>query len=134
MGFDVLILNSGEWVLAEELPAEPWHILIYRQRLEKRNELHVWLPRRDTRGSGEYAFLRYWVEGRTRWRVEAPRDPDRPRGLNAPQGASMRLRFTAPDGLVVWAVSSGQKRLGDFTDRELQELRQRATVGPYSRI
>src|SRR5690606_4882270 len=102
-GYDVLVLNSGEWVLADELPAEPWHILIYRQRVERRNELHIWLPRRDARGMGEYAFLRYWVEGRTRWRVEAPRDPDRPRQLGPTPAGATRLRFTAPDGLVLWA-------------------------------
>lgn len=134
MGFEVLILNSGEWVLAEELPAEPWHILIYRHRVERRNELHVWLPRQDSRGSGDYAFLRYWVEGRTRWRVEAPKDPDRLRSTGGPVGQPRRLRFTAPDGLVLWAEAPGQRRLGDFTDRELQTMRQAARVGPYSRI
>ena len=33
MGLDVLILNSGEWVLGEELAAPPWYVLVYRQRL-----------------------------------------------------------------------------------------------------
>lgn len=132
MPFDVLILNSGEWVLDEQLPAEPWHVLIYRQREERRNELHLWLPRQEARGSGEYAFKRYWVEGRTRWCVEAPRDPDTRRG-GKPTDA-MKLRFTAPDGLVLWVESPSSRRLGDFTNRELQQLRERASVGLFSRI
>lgn len=134
MGFDVLILDSGEWVLAEELPAEPWHILIYRQRIERRNELHVWLPRQGMRGSGDYAFLRYWVEGRTRWKVEVPPDPDRGRHHVAQSDGVLRLRFTAPDGMVRWARASGSKRLADFTDRELQRLRESSAPGLFTRI
>ena len=118
MPFEVLVLNSGEWSLAEELPAEPWHILIYRHRLESRNELHVWLPRQGMRGSGEYAFRRYWVEGRTRWCVELPRDPDRLRGTRAEGEAEALLTVfrevqgeMAPPGAVVVAPVALVKRL-----------------------
>lgn len=132
MGFDVLILNSGEWVLSEELPAEPWHILIYRQRGEPRNELHIWLPRQGGRGSADYAFRRYWVEGRTRWCLELPRE----KGSHPKRGGKGgdALRFTSPDGLVLWSRLDAPRRLGDYTNRELQRLREQATTGGFSLI
>lgn len=132
MGFDVLILNSGEWVLSEELPAEPWHILIYRDRGEQRNELHIWLPRQGGRGSADYAFRRYWVEGRTRWCVELPREQGSP--AMAGRKAGEIVRFTAPDGLTLWAPLDAPKRLGDYTNRELETLRGRARTGGFSSL
>lgn len=132
MGFDVLILNSGEWVLAEQLPAEPWHILIYRQREEKRNELHLWLPRQGERSSGEFAFRRYWIEGRTRWCVEAPRSAASGRAAAAGVPKGSRLRFTAPDGMILWASNRSPRRLADLTNRELEALRSGAVPGAFS--
>ena len=134
MSFDVLILNSGEWLLAEQLPAEPWHVLIYRDRRQRQNELHLWLPRENERRSGEYAFKRYWLEGDTRWCIEIPPDPDRLRGFYVAASGVVRVRFTALDGLVLWADYRGSQRLADFTDYELQRLRLGARAGPYSRI
>lgn len=130
MTLDILILNSGEWLLSEELPAEPWHILIYRNRSEKRNELHIWLPRQGERGSDDYAFRRYWVEGRVRWCVEAPSAAADSGGRKSRPAS--QLRFTAPDGQVLWAETQSPRKLADFTDRELQRIRQRATSGAFS--
>jgi hypothetical protein len=134
MHLDVLILNSGEWLLSEQLPAEPWHVLIYRERGEPRNELHLWLPRETERRSGEYAFKRYWLEGDARWCIEIPPDPDRLRSIYVAASGVVRVRFTALDGLVLWADYRGSQRLADFTDHELQRLRLGARAGPYSRI
>ena len=86
------------------------------------------------RGSADYAFLRYWVEGRTRWKVEIPPDPDRGRVRLAEPDTPVRLRFTAPDGVIRWARSAGSKRLADFTNRELQHLRESSASGPFTRI
>lgn len=133
MPFDMLVLDSGEWLLSEELPAEPWYVLIYRQRGKPRNELHLWLPRHDARRSGSHAFRRYWEDGETRWCVEVPPDPDTGSTLRLNDG-TLRIRFTAPDGLVFWSEHRGHQRLADFTDVELQRLRLAATAGPFSRI
>ncbi|MEX2572033.1 MAG: hypothetical protein WD737_12100 [Gemmatimonadota bacterium] len=134
MAMDVLILNSGEWVLASELAAEPWHVLIYHQRSERRNELHVWLPRAGRGRAGEYAFRRYWLEGTIRWCVEAPRDPDRVRGPSVARASVLTLRFAAPTGLVLWSEYHGGHRLADLTDADLSRLRAAGTVGPFSKI
>ncbi len=134
MLFDMLILDSGEWLLAEELPAEPWHVLIYRGRADRRNELHLWLPRAGERRSGEYAFRRYWIDGTTRWCVEVPPDPDRLRGSYFAGTGAVRVRFTTADGAVVWAEHRGSQRLADFTDAELSKLRQQGEIGPFTRI
>lgn len=132
MTVDVLILNSGEWVLGEELAASPWHVLIYRQRGEARNELHLWLPRQMTRGSGEFAFKRYWVSRSTRWCVEIPGDPERPRGLTRP--GSARLRFTSSDGRVLWAEHRGSGGLGDLSESDLLRLLGTAHAGLYTDV
>ena len=132
MAVDVLILNSGEWVLGEELAASPWHVLIYRQRGEARNELHLWLPRQMTRGSGEFAFKRYWVSRSVRWCVEIPGDPERPRGLARP-GPS-RLRFCSPEGRVLWAELHGGGGLGDLSERDLCRLLESAESGLYTDV
>lgn len=124
MGFDVLILNSGEWVLRDELAAEPWYVLIYRQRREPRNELHLWLPRQDARRSGDYAFKRYWVYESVRWLVEMPHGSGRP----------ARVRFSAPDGRVLWADHRGTRGLGDLTDYDLACLCDAARTGSFSGV
>lgn len=123
MAIDVLILNSGAWVLADELAAAPWHVLIYRQRREPRNELHLWLPRRDARRSGDFAFRRYWVDEQVRWCVEAPREA---------KSSAPRLRFTSPEGRVLWAEHRGAKGLGDLSDYDLSCLLHVAREGSYS--
>jgi hypothetical protein len=127
MGLDVLILNSGEWVLGEELSAAPWYVLVYRQRGEPRNELHLWLPREDAVRSGDFAFKRYWVDDAVRWCVERPGaagEPGRPAGG--------RLRFTSPDGQVLWADPPGARGLGDLSDHDLGRLLAAAREGPFS--
>jgi hypothetical protein len=129
MAFDVLILNSGEWMLGDELPAAPWHVLIYRQRGEPRNELHLWLPRRDAPRSGDYAFKRYWMDASVRWCVEVPPDADRAR---RPASTPIRVRFTAPDGRVLWSEHHGGRGLGDLSDRELGSLLSTARQGSYT--
>ena len=134
MPVDFLILNSGEWLLSEQLPAEPWHVLIYRNRSDRRNELHLWLPRQGEKRSGEYAFRRYWADGKTRWCVELPPDPDRLRGSPVADSGPVRVRFTAPDGAVLWSDYHGHQRLADFTDAELLQLRRSGRQGPYSGI
>jgi hypothetical protein len=133
MTIDVLVLNSGEWTLREELPAAPWHVLIYRQRGEPRNELHLWLPRHDARRTAELAFRRYWVDGGVRWCVEAPGDPDRPRLPARAADGSLRLRFTCSDGRVLWADHHGPRGLGDLTEYQLGRLIDGAAAGPFVR-
>lgn len=130
MGFEVLILNSGEWVLAEELPAAPWHVLIYRQRGSPANELHVWLPRQDAPRSGDFAFKRYWSEAGVRWCVEVPTDVGRPRPS---RGAPLQVRFSSPDGRVLWSEQRGGKGLGDLSDSDLARLLVKAHEGPFTR-
>ena len=132
MSVDVLILNSGEWVLGEELAASPWHVLIYRQRGEARNELHLWLPRQAARGSGDFAFRRFWVSRSVRWCVEIPGDPERPRG-SARHGAA-RLRFSTPEGRVLWAEHRGAHGLGDLAEDDLRRLLDSAVAGPYTDV
>lgn len=129
MNLDMLVLNSGEWMLGDELPASPWHVLIYRQRGEPRNELHLWLPRQDAPRSGNYACKRFWVRNAVRWCVETPADPSRPRRAGA---SPRRLRFTAPDGRVLWAEHPAGRGLGDLSDPELTRLLSTAREGPYS--
>lgn len=133
MPFDMLVLDSGEWLLSEELPAEPWYVLIYRQRGKPRNELHLWLPRSDAPRNGRHAFRRYWDDGETRWCVELPTYPDRGSG-GRPGDGTLRIRFTAPDGLVFWSELRGPHRLADLTDAELRHLRLAARAGPFSKI
>lgn len=132
MSLDVLILNSGEWVLGGELAADPWHVLIYRQRGEARNELHLWLPRQVRRGSGEFAFKRFWVSREVRWCVEIPSDPERPRG--AVRADAPRLRFSSPDGRVLWADHRGQRGLGDLSDSDLRRLLDSAQTGLFTAL
>lgn len=132
MNVDVLILNSGEWVLGEELAASPWHVLIYRQRGESRNELHLWLPRDTRRRAGDFAFKRFWVSRSVRWCVEIPGDPERPRlGV---RGEAARLRFSSPDGQVLWAEHRGGPGLGDLSDRDLRELLDSARAGLFTAL
>jgi len=130
VSLDVLILNSGEWVLFEELAASPWHVLIYRQRGEARNELHLWLPRQGVPRSGDFAFRRYWVAGPTRWCVEIPGDPDRVRP--APRAGATRLRFTSPDGPPLWVEHRGAQGLGDLSHEQLLGLLDDAREGLYT--
>lgn len=108
MNFDVLILNSGEWVLGEEVAADSRYVLVYRQRGEPRNELHLCLPRADAHRSGDFAFKRFWVGESVRWCVELQE--------------GTRLRFTAPDGHSRSALHRGAKGLGDLSDHELSSL------------
>jgi hypothetical protein len=127
MGVDVLILNSGAWMLREELAAPPWYILVYRQSREPRNELHLWLPRQDSERSGDFAFRRYWMDDSVRWCVEIPdaATPGRPSG-------PARIRFTAPEGRVLWALHHGIRGLGDLSDYDLSCLLASATAGSFS--
>ena len=127
MGIDVLILNSGSWTLAEELPASPWHVLIYRQSREPRNELHLWLPRQDARRTGDFACKRYWMDEGERWCVEAPATVGRPRGR-----VGLLLRFTAADGRALWAEHAGGKGIADLSDYDLSCLLARARPGSFS--
>lgn len=129
MAFEVLILNSGEWVLTGELPASPWHVLIYSQRGAPGNELHVWLPRQNAPRSGDYAFKRYWELSSTRWCVEMPVEAGLPRHT---RGARTRIRFSAPDGRVLWADIGGALGLGDLSDADLTRLLEAALSGPFS--
>ena len=132
MNVDVLILNSGEWVLGEELAASPWHVLIYRQRGEARNELHIWLPRQAKRGSGDYAFKRYWLSRAVRWCVEIPESPRRPRG--SARGGTSRVRFSSADGQVLWAEHRGGRGLGDLSESDLRELLDSARGGLFTAL
>jgi hypothetical protein len=128
MSFEVLILNSGEWVLTQELPAAPWHVLVYAQRGAPRNELHVWLPRQDAPRSGDYAFKRYWERSSTRWCVEIPLAAGRRRNLRRPPP---RVRFSAPDGRVLWAENPGGLGLGDLSDADLGRLLHTGVEAPF---
>jgi hypothetical protein len=129
MSFEVLILNSGEWVLAEELPAAPWHVLVYAQRGSPRNELHVWLPRQTSARNGEYTFKRYWELHSTRWCVEIPVEA----GQRREERASPPLvRFSAPDGRVLWADNPGGQGLADLSDADLARLLQSGFQAPFS--
>jgi hypothetical protein len=120
----MLVLNSGEWLLAAELAASPWYVLIYRQRGEPGNELHLWLPRQDAPRSEKYACKRYWLHDSVRWCVELPRDG----------GAAERFRFTAPDGRVLWAKHGDARGLADLSDRDLSRLLLGSKAGSYSGI
>lgn len=128
MNFEVLILNSGEWVLTQELAAAPWRVLVYAQRGSPRNELHLWLPRQDTRRSGEHAFKRYWDNCSTRWCVEIAAEPGR---RTSHQRAITRVRFSAPDGRVFWSENPGRNGLGDLSDAELTRLLESGTRAPF---
>jgi hypothetical protein len=125
----VLILNSGEWSLGEELPALPWPIRIYRDRRESRNELHFWFPRPGGEPDGRHVFLRYWIEGETRWCVEVPPDPEAFHRHLRSEPMVTRLRFTAPDGRVLWAGAAGEPSLADLTGPELTRLRAASRQG-----
>jgi hypothetical protein len=116
----MLVLNSGEWLLGAELAASPWYVLIYRQRGEPRNEIHLWLPRQDAPRSEKYACKRYWVCGEVRWCVEVP--------------AESRLRFTASDGRIFWATHGDGRGLADLTSGELDRLLRGAAPGTYSGV
>lgn len=129
MTLDVLVLNSGEWVLVDELPAVPWHVLIYRQRGRRENELHLWLPRLDARRSGDFAFKRIWVDESIRWCVEIPAEPGARRARAASRA---RVRFTSPEGKAYWAALRGTRGLGDLSDYDLSCLLDVAREGPYS--
>ena len=124
MALDVLVLNSGNWVLTDELPALPWHVLIYSQRGAPGNELHVWLLRDGSRGAGDFAFKRFWSDIGARWCVEVP-----PRSHT---GDGPRIRFSTPDGKVFWAEKPSGRGLGDLSDEELSRLLSRSSTGPYS--
>jgi hypothetical protein len=106
---DVLVLNSGDWILAGEVAAAPAQLLIYRQRGEPRNELHLWLPGPHARRTCDRVLRRFWMEDGVRWCVESPEDV-------------ARLRFTDEEGGVLWAERRGARRLGDLTDAELGRL------------
>jgi hypothetical protein len=115
-------------VLGEELSAAPWYVLVYRQRGQPRNELHLWLPREDAVRSGDFAFKRYWMDEQVRWCVELPGDPDAGPARPAPA----RVRFTAPDGQTLWADHPGAKGLGDLSDYDLSCLLAEAREGSFS--
>lgn len=129
MGMDVLILNSGAWLLREELAAAPWYVLIYRQSREERNELHLWLPRQSTERSGDYAFRRYWMDDSVRWCVEIP-DAAAPGRRAGPA----RMRFTEPEGRTLWADHRGSRGLADLSDYDLSCLLASARRGSYSGV
>lgn len=129
MRYEALILNSGEWVLAEELPAAPWHVLVYAQRGAPRNQLHVWLPRRDVRSSGEFVFRRYWEVHCTRWCVEVPSGSGK---QTIPGAAVPRVRFSAPDGRVLWSENPDGRGLGDLSDDDLARLLLAGYAASYS--
>jgi hypothetical protein len=128
MNFEVLVLNSGEWTLVQELPAAPWHVLVYSQRGAPRNELHIWLPRQDAPRSGDYAFKRYWEVQATRWCVEIPVEVGRRRNLREPPP---RVRFSAPDGRVYWSENPGGRGLGDLSDADLSRLLETGFAAPF---
>ena len=130
VSLDMLVLNSGEWLLGAELAADPWYVLIYRQRGEPSNELHLWLPRQDAPRSEKYACKRYWLSDSVRWCVEIPREADE----NANQPARVRLRFTAPDGRVFWARHADPGGLADLSERDLRRLLAGATAGSFSGV
>jgi hypothetical protein len=126
----MLVLNSGEWLLGAELAASPWYVLIYRQRGEPGNELHLWLPRQDSPRSEKYACKRYWLNSAVRWCIEIPREA----GAGESREAPARLRFTAPDGRVLWAAHGDARGLADLSDGELGRLLLGATEGSFSGI
>lgn len=126
MAFEVLILNSGEWVLGEELAASPWYVLIYRQRGRPANELHLWLPRADAERSGDYAFKRYWEDESIRWCVEMPTD------AAGTRAGRVRVRFTSAEGRVLWADHRGTRGLGDLSEYDLSCLLDGAREGSFS--
>jgi hypothetical protein len=131
VSLDLLVLNSGEWLLGDELAAEPWYVLIYRQRGEPRNELHLWLPRQDAPRSEHYACRRYWVHASVRWCLELSRvSRSSAHGGESPP----RLRFSSADGQVLWADPAGARGLGDLSDRDLAGLLGGATSGTYSGV
>ena len=123
MSVDLLVLNSGEWLLGAELAASPWYVLIYRQRGEPRNEIHLWLPRQDAPRSEKYACKRYWQTAEVRWCVELPRE-----------GPAGRLRFTSPDGRALWAKPVEGRGLADLTDGDLRRLLDGAASGTFSGV
>ena len=120
MSLDLLVLNSGEWLLSAELAAEPWYILVYRQRGQPLNEIQLWLPRQDAPRSEKYAAKRYWLQDQVRWCIEIPS-----------QG---RLRFTAPDGRVLWTRPGDGRGLADLTNPDLDRLLGRAIPGSFSGV
>lgn len=126
MGLDVLILNSGEWVLTDELPARPWHVLVYSQRGAPANELHLWLSRDGRAGSADLTVKRFWERRSTRWCVEIPRE-----GSRSPLGRG-RVRFSSPDGRVLWSEKPEGRGLGDLSGDELAQLLATASHGSYS--
>jgi hypothetical protein len=126
----MLVLNSGEWLLGAELAASPWYVLIYRQRGEPRNELHLWLPRQDSPRSEKYACKRYWLNAADRWCIEIPRYAD----AEESPGSPTRLRFTAPDGRVLWATHGDARGLADLSDGELGRILLGATAGSFSGV
>jgi hypothetical protein len=130
VSLDLLVLNSGEWLLGDELAADPWYVLIYRQRGEPRNELHLWLPRQDAPRSEHYACRRYWMHASVRWCLELSRVGRAPGGGEAPP----RLRFSSPEGQVLWAEHGAARGLGDLSDLELGRLLSGATTGTYSGV
>lgn len=120
--FDMLVLNSGKWLLADEQAAAPWHVLIYQQVGEPRNELHLWLPRDDSPRTGCFACKRYWVNSSVRWCLEVPRDPS----LTRSSGDPVSVCFSHPDGRVLWAKYGGSRGLGDLGEEDLRGLLTRA--------
>jgi hypothetical protein len=126
MGFDMLVLDSGEWVLTGELPAMPWHVLVYSQRGAPGNQLHVWLPRDGSRGSGRYAFKRFWQDRSGRWCVEIPRE------ANAGDAGRTRVRFSADDGRVLWSDGPTGRGLADLSDDDLLRLLDAGASGSFS--
>ena len=50
-----------------------------------------------------------------RWCVEAPAT----RTSSGARGSGSPVRFTAPDGRILWADHRGTRGLGDLSDREL---------------
>lgn len=129
MSLDLLVLNSGEWRLGAELAASPWYVLIYKQHGEPRNELHIWLPRQDTRRAESFACKRYWLFGSVRWCVETPQDPMR--SPHTPPSAN-RLRFTSPEGETLWVENPGGAGLADLSDGQLRGLLRLSTRGSYT--
>jgi hypothetical protein len=123
---DILVLNSGEWLLGAELAARPWHLLIYRQRSEPRNELHLWLPQQGVAAPESFACKRFWVHAGQRWCLENP--PGRGRG--SPGGAS-RIRFSSDAGEVRWVAHPGSG-LADLTEGDLRVLFAGAVAGTFS--
>lgn len=127
----MLVLNSGEWLLSDELAADPWYVLIYRQLGQPFNELQLWLPRQDAPRSEKYACKRYWMSDSVRWCVELPRELAED---GKEPATRVRLRFTAPDGRVLWAPHADPRGLADLSDRDLGCLLLGATAGSFSGV